>query len=254
MHSCRDSFLLALAALGRGMNKRDLASNINFFMNVPVTPEGGLTFADGISGAGPLRRDARRDGRAGADLQLPAAQQPVQRLQPDAGAPADLGRPAGANDVQQGPDRQPRRDRLPHPPHAAPDGRRRRSPSTPRPIAHALHVAHGRRGGAASARRPRRESYLRRRRDPRRPRARPARGDPSRLRLPERERRLRRGLRGGRASPSSARRRSRCATSASSTRRASWRAALRRAAAARQRAAGRRRRGAARGARASAIR
>jgi uncharacterized protein len=52
MHSCRDSFLLALAREDVGMNKRDLASNINFFMNVPVTPEGGLTFADGISAAG----------------------------------------------------------------------------------------------------------------------------------------------------------------------------------------------------------
>ena len=31
-----------------------------------------------------LRGDARRDGRAGADLQLPAAQQPLQRLQSDA--------------------------------------------------------------------------------------------------------------------------------------------------------------------------
>ena len=52
MHSCRDSFLLALAAFDHGMSKRDLASNINFFMNVPVTPEGGLSFADGISAAG----------------------------------------------------------------------------------------------------------------------------------------------------------------------------------------------------------
>ena len=34
------------------MSKRDLPSNINFFMNVPVTPEGGLTFADGVSGPG----------------------------------------------------------------------------------------------------------------------------------------------------------------------------------------------------------
>ena len=40
MHSCRDSFLLALARYGRGMSKRDLPSNINFFMNVPVTPGG----------------------------------------------------------------------------------------------------------------------------------------------------------------------------------------------------------------------
>jgi urea carboxylase-associated protein 1 len=52
MHSCRDSFLLALAELGRGMGKRDLASNINFFMNVPVTPDGGLSFADGVSAPG----------------------------------------------------------------------------------------------------------------------------------------------------------------------------------------------------------
>lgn len=52
MHSCRDSFLLALAQHDQGMTKRDLPSNINFFMNVPVTPQGGLRFADGISAAG----------------------------------------------------------------------------------------------------------------------------------------------------------------------------------------------------------
>jgi uncharacterized protein len=52
MHSCRDSFLLALARNEYGLSKRDLSSNINFFMNVPVTPDGGLTFADGISAAG----------------------------------------------------------------------------------------------------------------------------------------------------------------------------------------------------------
>jgi uncharacterized protein len=56
MHSCRDNFLVALARWGAqyayGFSKRDLASNINFFMNVPVTPEGKLTFADGISSAG----------------------------------------------------------------------------------------------------------------------------------------------------------------------------------------------------------
>lgn len=52
MHACRDSFLLALAAYDHGMSKRDLPSNINFFMNVPVTPDGGLSFADGISAPG----------------------------------------------------------------------------------------------------------------------------------------------------------------------------------------------------------
>jgi uncharacterized protein len=52
MHSCRDNFLMALARSGSGLDKRDLPSNINFFMNVPVTPAGALTFADGISAAG----------------------------------------------------------------------------------------------------------------------------------------------------------------------------------------------------------
>jgi len=52
MHSCRDSFLMALAKTSYGLSKRDLSSNINFFMNVPVTPAGELTFADGISAAG----------------------------------------------------------------------------------------------------------------------------------------------------------------------------------------------------------
>jgi len=52
MHSCRDNFLLALERHGEGLNKRDLPSNINFFMNVPVTSDGALRFADGISAAG----------------------------------------------------------------------------------------------------------------------------------------------------------------------------------------------------------
>ena len=52
MHNCRDNFLCALGRADNGLTKRDLTSNINFFMNVPVTPEGGLTFADGISQAG----------------------------------------------------------------------------------------------------------------------------------------------------------------------------------------------------------
>ena len=55
MHSCRDSFLLALARDTddtQPLHKRDIVSNINFFMNVPVTPEGALTFEDGISAPG----------------------------------------------------------------------------------------------------------------------------------------------------------------------------------------------------------
>lgn len=52
MHSCRDSFLHALGHCDCGMDKRDLTANVNFFMNVPVTPQGELTFADGISAPG----------------------------------------------------------------------------------------------------------------------------------------------------------------------------------------------------------
>ena len=53
MHSCRDNWLLALSRAPEwGLTKRDLTHNINFFMNVPVTPEGGLTFEDGISAPG----------------------------------------------------------------------------------------------------------------------------------------------------------------------------------------------------------
>jgi urea carboxylase-associated protein 1 len=51
MHSCRDNFLRASLHDGR-LEKRDIGANINFFMNVPVTAAGGLTFEDGISGAG----------------------------------------------------------------------------------------------------------------------------------------------------------------------------------------------------------
>ena len=53
MHACRDSWMLAVAERPEfGVTKRDITHNINFFMNVPITPEGGLTFEDGISAAG----------------------------------------------------------------------------------------------------------------------------------------------------------------------------------------------------------
>jgi urea carboxylase-associated protein 1 len=53
MHACRDSWLVAVTEHEElGMTKRDITHNINFFMNVPVTAEGGLTFEDGISDAG----------------------------------------------------------------------------------------------------------------------------------------------------------------------------------------------------------
>ena len=57
MHSCRDNYLLALARAKNGaeisgMDKRDLVPNVNFFMNVPVTEAGGLSFEDGLSAPG----------------------------------------------------------------------------------------------------------------------------------------------------------------------------------------------------------
>lgn len=53
MHACRDSWMLAVAEHPQyGLTKRDITHNINFFMNVPVTAEGGLTFEDGVSAAG----------------------------------------------------------------------------------------------------------------------------------------------------------------------------------------------------------
>lgn len=52
MHACRDSFIRAIQDYGNGLDKRDIVPNINFFMNVPVTPEGHLTFADGVSAPG----------------------------------------------------------------------------------------------------------------------------------------------------------------------------------------------------------
>ncbi|WP_323773802.1 urea amidolyase associated protein UAAP2 [Alcanivorax sp.] len=53
MHACRDSWMLAVNQHPEfALGKRDITHNINFFMNVPVTAEGGLTFEDGISAPG----------------------------------------------------------------------------------------------------------------------------------------------------------------------------------------------------------
>jgi urea carboxylase-associated protein 1 len=56
MHACRQSFLKGAMTwsetTGHALSKADLTANINFFMNVPVTPEGKLTFEDGVSDAG----------------------------------------------------------------------------------------------------------------------------------------------------------------------------------------------------------
>ncbi|KZY36308.1 urea carboxylase [Alcanivorax sp. HI0083] len=53
MHACRDSWMLAVNQHPEfSLGKRDITHNINFFMNVPVTADGGLTFEDGISAPG----------------------------------------------------------------------------------------------------------------------------------------------------------------------------------------------------------
>ncbi|MEE4199671.1 MAG: urea amidolyase associated protein UAAP2 [Erythrobacter sp.] len=49
-HACVDNFIEANLTEGRG--KRDMVSNINFFMNVPVMQDGTLGIVDGISAPG----------------------------------------------------------------------------------------------------------------------------------------------------------------------------------------------------------
>ncbi|MCW2622815.1 MAG: Urea carboxylase-related aminomethyltransferase [Frankiales bacterium] len=49
-HACRTTFLRQAALAG--LTALDLTHNVNFFMNVPVTPDGGLSFEDGVSAPG----------------------------------------------------------------------------------------------------------------------------------------------------------------------------------------------------------
>ena len=49
-HACVENFLQGNARFGRG--KRDMVSNINWFMNVPVEADGALGIVDGISAPG----------------------------------------------------------------------------------------------------------------------------------------------------------------------------------------------------------
>ncbi|WP_346618645.1 urea amidolyase associated protein UAAP2 [Blastococcus montanus] len=49
-HGCMENFLLEGAR--HGLTARDLASNINWFMNVPVDADGALGIVDGLSGPG----------------------------------------------------------------------------------------------------------------------------------------------------------------------------------------------------------
>lgn len=49
-HGCRENFLAE--ATRRGLGVRDLVSNLNWFMNVPVEADGSLGIVDGISAPG----------------------------------------------------------------------------------------------------------------------------------------------------------------------------------------------------------
>lgn len=49
-HGCMENFLIEGARWGLGA--RDLSSNVNWFMNVPVDPDGALGIVDGLSGPG----------------------------------------------------------------------------------------------------------------------------------------------------------------------------------------------------------
>ena len=65
---CRDNFLLADRLSDCGLTKRDMTSNINFFMNVPVDARRQADVRGRHLRRRQVRRDARRDGRARADL------------------------------------------------------------------------------------------------------------------------------------------------------------------------------------------
>jgi urea carboxylase-associated protein 1 len=49
-HACVENFMRELSRYGMG--KRDHVSNVNWFMNVPVDPDGALGIVDGISAPG----------------------------------------------------------------------------------------------------------------------------------------------------------------------------------------------------------
>lgn len=49
-HACRENFLIEGAKYG--LSKRDIVPNLNFFMNVPIDPDGKCTVVDGVSKPG----------------------------------------------------------------------------------------------------------------------------------------------------------------------------------------------------------
>ena len=133
-HACVENFLAEGARYGLG--KRDLVSNINWFMNVPVDPDGALGIVDGISAPG--KRVALRAELDTLVLVSNCPQinnpcngfdpTPVRMIvtAPGGGTDEPLRHPAG---------RQPRRDRRAA--SSAPRGSSgcARSPSSPTPTA-----------------------------------------------------------------------------------------------------------------------
>ena len=124
-HGCRENFLAEAAKYGMGA--RDIVSNLNWFMNVPVEADGTLGIVDGISAPG-----KRVAFRAEMDILVlvsncPQMNNPCNDFNPTplrmivtagsgvSGWPERLG-------VRHRPRRQPRRDRPPRHPHRAPPG------------------------------------------------------------------------------------------------------------------------------------
>ena len=165
MHNCRDSFLLAAGPRRTcRCRKRDLTANINFFMNVPVTARGQADLRGRRLGrAANTSSCAPRWTCSCLISNCPQLNNPCNAYNPTPDPGPGLGQPdapAARSMFTQGPDRQPRRDRLPGHPHAAPHGRRV-----------GRRLLRGRRQRPARARRPTRpccsgrrrsaESYLR---------------------------------------------------------------------------------------------
>jgi len=91
MHACRSSFLKAVTEWDHGMTKRDITSNINFFMNVPVTPDGKLTFEDGISEPGKYVEMRAETDVLALISNCPQLNNPLQRFyDPNSSRSADL--------------------------------------------------------------------------------------------------------------------------------------------------------------------
>ncbi len=87
-----------------------MVPNINFFMNVPVEADGTLgDCRRDVRARATMSKSGRRDGRYLRDLQLPAGQQSLQRLQPARRCAPDLAPHEATFD--DGPGGEPGRDR-----------------------------------------------------------------------------------------------------------------------------------------------